>query len=506
MVLGRHSRRAAVEAPTSWAAGGERIWGRHPPSTTCIPAQLRRASRSSRVGGSAPRREQVIAAASMASSSSASSVGCVDRVQRRSGGRAEQAGVGAARPAAPPENVSPAPTVSITVTGTPGRRVRRPVERAGDHAVAAEGDRDDGGAAAEPVLQDLLRGEAGHQPVQVLGLTFTTSATASSSCTPGQHVGRLAHEQRAAVRVVADRGGVGGLGHQRAQRGVAGRRGQRERPGVQRDDRAVRARPSARRPSTASRRCPPSGSRSSARRPAPTMTMAMDVCSVAATTWSSCDAVAAEVVAEAAAEHVVGDAGEHPGGHAEPGEPDRDVRRAAARGGLEVSADGRRDEVDERLARDGDDAVDRIGVPMTAPLVGTAPRAPVGPIVSGRDAGRQSGRPHDRAAPDLADGWRARGLDGAARRRGRGGAAVAGGGARTWCGARGGRAQPARPERGRAARAAGRRSPWSVDPHPLTRAKIGQPVATAFLPAGVTANHTLPTPWPVVSPAALSPL
>jgi len=33
-----------------------------------------------------------------------------------------------------------------------------------------------------------------------------------------------------------------------------------------------------------------------------------------------------------------------------------------------------------------------------------------------------------------------------------------------------------------------------------------QPVATAFLPAGVTANHTLPTPWPVVSPAALSPL
>src|SRR6185312_6649273 len=40
----------------------------------------------------------------------------------------------------------------------------------------------------------------------------------------------------------------------------------------------------------------------------------------------------------------------------------------------------------------------------------------------------------------------------------RGGAAVCGGAGaerRTWCGARGGRAQPARPERGRAARAAG---------------------------------------------------
>jgi len=67
------------------------------------------------------------------------------------------------------------------------------------------------------------------------------------------------------------------------------------------------------------------------------------------------------------------------------------------------------------------------------------------------------------------------------------------------------RSLPGRSGVGRRARPA-LRSPWSVAPHPLTRAKIGQPVATAFLPAGVTANHTLPTPWPVVSPAALSPL
>jgi hypothetical protein len=77
-----------------------------------------------------------------------------------------------------------------------------------------------------------------------------------------------------------------------------------------------------------------------------------------------------------------------------------------------------------------------------------------------------------------------------------------------WSGAgrRDGRAQPARPERGRAARAAGSEAGLVSGPHPLTRPKFDQPVATAFLPAGVTANHTLPTPWPVVSPAALSPL
>ena len=71
--------------------------------------------------------------------------------------------------------------------------------------------------------------------------------------------------------------------------------------------------------------------------------------------------------------------------------PDGDVGRAAAGASSKYSADRRRDDVDERLARDGDDALTAIGVPMTAPLVGTAPRAPVGPIVSGRDAGRQSG-------------------------------------------------------------------------------------------------------------------
>ena len=71
----------------SWAAGGEWIWGRHPPSTTSPgPA----ATGSSAVGGSAPRREQVIAAASAASSSSASRVAVSIAAQRRPRGRAEQ--------------------------------------------------------------------------------------------------------------------------------------------------------------------------------------------------------------------------------------------------------------------------------------------------------------------------------------------------------------------------------------------------------------------------------
>jgi licheninase len=63
----------------------KRIWGRHPPPTTRVPAPAVRRSgtsrypsrdsrRSPRVGGSAPRREQVIAAASTASCSSSSSV------------------------------------------------------------------------------------------------------------------------------------------------------------------------------------------------------------------------------------------------------------------------------------------------------------------------------------------------------------------------------------------------------------------------------------------------
>src|SRR5690606_13113594 len=68
-------------------------------------------------------------------------------------------------------------------------------------------------------------------------------------------------------------------------------------------------------------------------------------------------AVAGEVLADAAAEHVVGDAGEQPGGHPEPGERHRHVGGAPAGRGLEVVADGRRDHVVQRLAREGDDPV-----------------------------------------------------------------------------------------------------------------------------------------------------
>ena len=51
-----------------------------------------------------------------------------------------------------------------------------------------------------------------------------------------------------------------------------------------------------------------------------------------------------------------GDAGQQPGGDAEPGEAERDVRRAAAGRDLEVPADRRGYEVDEGLTGDGDDA------------------------------------------------------------------------------------------------------------------------------------------------------
>ena len=68
------------------------------------------------------------------------------------------------------------------------------------------------------------------------------------------------------------------------------------------------------------------------------------------------DPVVRQVLAYPLAEQVVGDAREQAGGHAEAGEPERDVGGAAAGRDLEVAADGRRHEVDESLAGHGDHA------------------------------------------------------------------------------------------------------------------------------------------------------
>ena len=228
----------------------------------------------------------------------------------------------------------------------------------------------------------------------------------------------------------------------------------------------------------------------------------MDVCSVAGDDVGEVDVVGGEVVAEATAEHVVGDAGEHPGGHAEPGEPHGDVRRAAAGAGLEILRHRRRYEIDQRLARDGDDALTASRcTDDPLPSSGRAPRARRAYRVGPRCRDARAAHPHDRAAPHLADGWRAapRGLD--RRCEAWTDAAWCEAGLRYAGGAGGGAAHVVRsagwpraacPAGAGSGGARGRLGVAGSGPAPLTRAKIGQPVATAFLPAGVTANHTLP--------------
>jgi hypothetical protein len=71
------------------------------------------------------------------------------------------------------------------------------------------------------------------------------------------------------------------------------------------------------------------------------------------------DAVVRQMFADAPAEQVVRDPREQAGRHAQAGEPERDVRRAAAGSDLKVVADGRGHQVDERLAGDRDDTVRR---------------------------------------------------------------------------------------------------------------------------------------------------
>ena len=88
----------------------------------------------------------------------------------------------------------------------------------------------------------------------------------------------------------------------------------------------------------------------------PATTIASDVCSFAATAWSSCDAVVGEVRADPSAEQVVRDAGQQAGGDAEAGEAERDVGRAAAGRDLEIAADRCGHQVDEGLTGDGDHA------------------------------------------------------------------------------------------------------------------------------------------------------
>ena len=57
------------------------------------------------------------------------------------------------------------------------------------------------------------------------------------------------------------------------------------------------------------------------------------------------------------------------------------------------SGTGAGHEIDQRLARDGDDALTASRCTDDRSPRRDGPRAPVGPIVSGRDAGRQSGPP-----------------------------------------------------------------------------------------------------------------
>ena len=150
----------------SWAAGSERFWGRHPPPrSSANPAGTAAGRRE--VGGSAPRREQAIAAASTASCSSSSSVP-IQRLELRLVVAAEQA-VPCSPASRAAENVSPAPTVSITFTATPGRSRPQTGRGAGDHAVRPERHRDERRPPAEPVVEDLLGRQVGEQPFEVFG-------------------------------------------------------------------------------------------------------------------------------------------------------------------------------------------------------------------------------------------------------------------------------------------------------------------------------------------------
>ena len=318
----------------------------------------------------------------------------------------------------------------------------------------------------------------GGEPGEVLGADLHDVGDGQQLVHAREDVGGIAHEQRAAVGVVADRGGGGGLGHQLAQHGGAGLHRERQRPGVQGDDGAVqRALQLVGRPLPVGR--------------------ARDAEVVARHAVGAerdhrhgrlfgghddvgeVDVVGGEVVAEATAEHVVGDAGEHPGGHAEPGEPHGDVRRAAAGAGLEVLRHRRRYEIDQRLARDGDDALTASRcTDDPLPSSGRRPARPSRLSCRAAMPDARAAHPHDRAAPHLADGWRAapRGSDrrceawtdaawcGAGRgcgMRGRGGRSGARGAERGVAA----RSLPGRSGVGRRARPA-RRSPWSVAPHP----------------------------------------
>ncbi len=212
------------------------------------------------------------------------------------------------------------------------------------------------------------------EPGEVLGADLHDVGDRQQLVHAVEYVGGVAHEQRTAVGVVADRGGGGGLGHQLPQHGGAGRRGERQRPGVQADDRAVQRALQllgaplpvgrARDPEVVARHTVGTELDHRHRR---LLGGRRDVAEV--------DVVGRQVLAQATAEQVVREAGEHPRGHAEPGEPHGDVRRAAPGTGFEVLRHRRRDEVDQRLACHGDDALTAGAMTAGALTAGLLPRA-----------------------------------------------------------------------------------------------------------------------------------
>ena len=164
-------------------------------------------------------------------------------------------------------NESPAPTVSTTSTGTPGRLTGPLAAPAARAPSAAASDHHQRRTVRQPGGRDLVDRPAGLQPRHVLVAGLHHVRDREQLVHDGQHLVARAHQQLPHVRVERHGGRRGGARGEPAQHGTARRRGDAQRPDVQ-GGHAVDGVGRARRRSTASRRSRRPGSRTPPIRPA----------------------------------------------------------------------------------------------------------------------------------------------------------------------------------------------------------------------------------------------